>query len=236
MSTPHNEAGIKDIAKTVIMPGDPLRAKYIADKYLTKVKQFNKVRNMLGYTGYYKDKRVSVMAHGMGCPSMGIYSYELYKDYDVDTIIRVGTAGAYVDNLKILDTVIVESVFSESNYAYEQCKEESKLMYPDAYTNASLVSAASIMDIELKKVRVRCIDSFYHDEINNKFQTYVDEHDCDCVDMESFALIHNANIFKKKAAVLLTIVDSFITKEEISTDARESSLDNMIVIALESVE
>ena len=116
--TPH--IGCKDknlIAKTVLMPGDPLRAKYIADNFLEDVIEFNHVRNMFGYTGYYKGKKISVMGSGMGMPSISIYAYELYKFYDVENIIRIGTCGAYTEDLKIFDTILVEKAYTDSNYA-----------------------------------------------------------------------------------------------------------------------
>ena len=117
--TPHNEAKKEDIAKIVLMPGDPLRAKYIADTFLKDVKLVNSVRNMLGYTGTYKGKRLTVFASGMGMPSIGIYSYELYKFYDVDTIIRIGSCGAYTEELNLLDTILVDNSYTEGNYAFE---------------------------------------------------------------------------------------------------------------------
>ena len=120
MPTAHNEAKKEDISKTVIMPGDPLRAKYIAEKYLTDYKLVNKVRGMYAYTGYYKNKRVTVMAHGMGNPSVGIYTYELFKFYDVDEIIRIGSCGATTDKIKLRDVILVNSSYSDSNYAKYQ--------------------------------------------------------------------------------------------------------------------
>ena len=118
MSTPHNEANKDDIAKNVIMPGDPLRAEYIAENFLDDYKLINKVRNMYGYTGTYKGKRVTVFASGMGMPSMGIYCYELFKFYDVENIIRIGTCGAYSENLNIFDTILVDKSYTEGNFAY----------------------------------------------------------------------------------------------------------------------
>ena len=117
MGTPHNQAEKGEIAKTVLMPGDPLRAKYIADNYLTNATCFNTVRNMYGYTGEYKGKRISVMGHGMGMPSIGIYSYELYDKYDVDNIIRIGSAGGFQDYLELKDIVIAMAASTDSNYA-----------------------------------------------------------------------------------------------------------------------
>ena len=136
--TPHIEAKKEDIANIVIMPGDPKRAQFIAEKYLDNYKCINTVRNMLGFTGYYKGKRVTVMAHGMGIPSVGIYSYELYKFYDEDTIIRIGTAGSYTNELNVSDLVLVSECFSDSNYAYAQTGEKSKILTPSKEINEKI--------------------------------------------------------------------------------------------------
>ena len=130
MSTPHNRAEVGSIAKTVLMPGDPLRAKYIAETFLEDAVQFNTVRNMFGYTGTYKGRKISVMGSGMGMPSIGIYSYELYKFYGVENIIRIGSAGAYTDKLNLFDTILVESSWSESNFAKAQNGYDSDIAYP----------------------------------------------------------------------------------------------------------
>ena len=126
--TPHNEAQKDDIAKVVLMPGDPLRAKYIADNFMEDVKLVNSVRNMFGYTGTYKGKKITVFASGMGMPSIGIYSYELFKFYDVDFIIRIGSCGAYNESLNLLDTILVDNSYTEGNYAYELNEEDIHIM------------------------------------------------------------------------------------------------------------
>ena len=138
MSTPHNSADIKDIAKTVLMPGDPLRAKFIAENFLEDVKLVNNVRGIQGYTGTWKGTPVTVMASGMGMPSIGIYSYELFKFYDVENIIRVGSAGAYSADLKLFDVVVADSAYSESTYAKEQCGNTSDIQYPSEELNAKI--------------------------------------------------------------------------------------------------
>ena len=127
MSTPHNEANLGEIAKTVIMPGDPLRAKYIADNFLSDAKLVNSVRGMYAYTGFYKNKKITVMASGMGMPSMGIYSYELFKFYDVENIIRIGSCGAYKPELKLFDIILAQNTFSESNFALTLNNEASHI-------------------------------------------------------------------------------------------------------------
>ena len=173
--TPHIEAKKGEIARNVLMPGDPLRAKYVAEHFLEDARLVNQVRNVYAYTGTYKGKELTVMASGMGMPSIGIYSYELYKFYDVDNIIRIGSAGAYTDRLAVYDVVLADSAWSQSSFA---------------------------------KVQNGC--------------------------MESFALFHNAKLLGKNAACLLTISDSFVTHEELSSLARQESFENMMKIALEA--
>ena len=143
MSTPHNAAASGDIAKTVLMPGDPLRAKFIAETYLENPVQFNTVRNMFGYTGTYKGKKISVMGSGMGMASIGIYSYELYKFYEVENIIRIGSAGAYTDTLKLFDLVLADSAWSESTFAKAQADVDGDIQTPSAELNAEIEAAAA---------------------------------------------------------------------------------------------
>lgn len=230
--TPHNQCVDKNlIAKVVLMPGDPLRAKYIADNFLTDVICFNSVRNVLGYTGYYKGKKISVMASGMGMPSIGIYSYELYSFYDVETIIRIGSAGSYSERLNVYDTVLVSKAFSESSYAKVAFNNRSKYQSPSKTINNKLINSAKNLNIELKEAIIHSSDVFYQangerwKELNEKYL-------CEAVEMESFALFANAKYLKKKAACLLTISDSFITHVEISAEERQNNLNNMIKIAL----
>ena len=137
MSTPHNEANIGDIAKTVIMPGDPLRAKYIADNFLEDAKLVNKVRNIFAYTGKYNGKEITVMASGMGMPSMGIYCYELYKFYGVEKIIRIGSCGGYIPELKLFDIILADNVFSESNFALTLNNDDCHIVSCLLYTSPS---------------------------------------------------------------------------------------------------
>ena len=225
--TPHNEAKIGEIAKTVIMPGDPLRAKMIAEKYLDNYKLVNKVRNIYAYTGTYKGKEVTIMASGMGMPSMGIYSYELYKFYDVDNIIRVGSAGAYSPNLKLFDVVLASEVYSDSNFAKVQNGYDKDINYPSVELNEKIIDAAKDLNINIKTGRIYSGDVFYKQNEN-----YTDMYDAK---MESFALLHNASILGKKAACLLTISNSFVTNEETTSEEREKSFNQMIEIALESI-
>ena len=229
--TPHIEAKKEDIAKTVLMPGDPLRAKYIAETYLQDVKLVNKVRNIYAYTGKYKGKMVTVMASGMGIPSMAIYSYELYKFYDVDNIIRIGTAGAYSKDLKIRDVILANSAYSLSSYAKVQ-GYDSELIQSSEKLNEIIRKTAISKNISIKEGTVHSTDVFYGDEDINDL--YFNKK-CLCVEMESFALFYNALKQNKNAACILTISDNLDTKEEISSLDRQQSLDDMIELALDAM-
>lgn len=164
MSTPHNEAKKGEIAKTVLMPGDPLRAKFIADNFLEDAVLVNNVRGMLAYTGTYKGKPVTVMGHGMGIPSVGIYSYELFKEYDVDSIIRVGSAGSYTRDAKIYDVVLVTGAVSESTYAKVQNGYDKDITYPDAGLVESLRGAAKELNIPVIEGNTHSSDVFYRED------------------------------------------------------------------------
>ena len=220
MSTPHNGAEKGDIAKTVLMPGDPLRAKYIADTYLKDVKCFNTVRNMFGYTGTYEGKEVSVMGSGMGMPSIGIYSFELYHFYDVDQIIRIGSAGGISDKVKVRDLVIGMGASTNSNFA-------SQYKLPGTF--------APIADFGLlrKAVAVGNIlssDTFYTDDetANDQWKKM----QILCVEMEAAALYMNAARAGKKALCMLTISDHLYTGEALSAEERQTSFHEMMEVAL----
>lgn len=234
MLTPHNQADKGDIAKTVLMPGDPLRAKYIAENFFENVKQFNDIRNMFGYTGTYKGKEVSVMGSGMGMPSIGIYSYELFSMYDVDNIIRIGSAGSYHEDVKIYDVVLAESAYSESSFAKTQNGYESDVNFPSESLNKKLIETADNINVKLVKGRVHSSDVYYQ-EGETYFRDLYNDKKCICVEMESFALFHNAMVLKKNASCLLTISNSFITKFETDPKERETSFNDMIKVALESL-
>ena len=231
--TPHNEANKEDIAKTVLMPGDPLRAKFIAETYLEDYKLVNTVRNCYAYTGYYKGKRVTVMASGMGMPSIGIYSYELFKFYDVDTIIRVGSAGAYTDKLNLYDVVLVDGAYSDSSYAKAQNGEERNILHGNDEVNNHIKEVANNMGIPIHFTNIHSSDIFYKE--NDNFPELYEKYGCAAVEMESFALFHNANVLGKKAACLLTISDNLVTHAETTSEERQNSFNEMIKLALESV-
>lgn len=230
--TPHNQAKVGEIAELVLMPGDPLRAKMIADTYLQDVVQFNAVRNMFGYTGTYNGKRISVMGSGMGMPSIGIYSYELYKFYGVETIVRIGSAGSYSPDVNVYDVVLVESAYSEATFAKCQNGFTGDTTYPDAVLNQELIDIAARKDIPIVVAPIHSSDVFYADLPKSPVSLFA-EKGCVCVEMESFALFHNATALNKKAACLLTISDSLITFEETTSEERQNSFTKMMEIALE---
>ena len=234
MSTPHNGAEKGQIAKCVLMPGDPLRAKYVAEHFLEDAKLVNTVRNIFAYTGTYKDHPVSVMASGMGMPSIGIYSYELYKFYDVESIIRIGSAGAYDKNLKLYDLVLADSVYSESSFGQCQSGDPSDIQYPNTTLNAKILKAGRLLDIPVMTGRIHSADVFYYEEGQPGCKYYRNEKDCLCVEMESFALFHNAKVLRKKAACLLTISDSLVNHEVTTAEERQNAFTNMMKVALEA--
>lgn len=234
MATPHNEAKNGDIAKTVLMPGDPLRAKFIAETYLKDVNCFNTVRNMYGFTGTYKGKMVSVMGSGMGMPSIGIYSYELYNEYDVDTIIRIGSAGSYCDKLRVFDVMLADSAYSESSFAKVQGGYEDDITYPTESLNMDIMNIAKELGKTIKIGRVHSSDVFYRQDKSPYYKDLYEKKQCLCVEMESFALFHNARILGKNAACLLTISDSFVSNEITTSKQRQQSFTEMMEIALET--
>ncbi len=233
--TPHIELKeVNKIAKTVLMPGDPLRAKHIAEKYLTDVEQINGVRNMFGYTGKYKGKKVSVMGSGMGMPSIGIYSYELYSFYGVESIIRVGSAGSYSADLNLYDVVLATAAASESSYAKTMGLTNKKVLKPTTALNNRLEKTAIRLDIPIHKAVIHSSDVFYRLKTDG-YKELMTKYDVKCVEMESFALFANAKALGKKAACLLTISDSFVTNEVTTAAERQNSFNKMIEIALESL-
>ena len=226
MATAHNEAELKDIAKVVIMPGDPLRSKFIAENFLTDVRLVNNVRGIQGYTGFYNGKMVTVMASGMGNPTMGIYSYELFKFYDVDRIIRVGTIGAMDKDVKIKSLVIAEKVYTNTNYnnfyiqnggegyieASKKLVEKNKMNYVVSSTLNS--------------------DTFYTDEDEI---LKAQKNGLVGVEMEGAALYLNANRLNKEALAICTVSNNIVTGEETSSEDRQTAFTDMIKVALEMI-
>lgn len=237
MATPHNEANRGDIAKTVIMSGDPLRIKAIAEKYLENYKLVNDIRNIYAYTGTYKGKEVTVMAHGMGIPSMGIYAYELFKEYDVDRIIRLGSCGTFTDEYNVLDIVLVENSYTESNFAFEFAEEKTNYVPSDVELNSKIEEAAKVNNINLHKCNALCSDVFewYVKDFDRFYNRLPKQINLKVSEMESFALLYLAKKFNKKAACILTIVDSHAKEVNLTAEEREKSLDKMTILALESI-
>jgi purine-nucleoside phosphorylase len=229
--TPHNEAKTGDIAKTVLMPGDPLRAKFIAETYLEDVVCFNNVRNMLGYTGTYKGKKVSVMGGGMGMPSIGIYSYELYHFYDVDNIIRIGSAGGIAEDVKLRDIVIGMGASTNSSYANQYQLPGTYAPIADYGLLRKAVEAAEKMNIKTIVGNVLSSDTFYDD--NKDANTLWRKMNILAVEMEAAALYMNAARAGKKALCILTVSDHVFTGESLSAEDRQLTFKDMMEIALE---
>ena len=230
MSTPHNAAKLGDIAKTVLLPGDPLRAKFIAENFLENPVQFNTVRNMFGYTGTYQGKKVSVMGTGMGMPSFGIYVSELFKFYDVDRVIRVGSAGAYSPDCELFDLVLAQGACTDSNFAYQY---ELNGTYSAICTFDLLLKAYEEAKKNNMKVHVGNIfssDLFYSAHPEN-WKKWADM-GCLAVEMETYALYCLAQQYHKEALTILTISDSFITHKETTAKERETGFTNMMKVAL----
>ena len=237
MSTPHNSASMGDIAKTVLMPGDPLRARFIAETFLEDPVEFNSVRNMLGYTGTYKGKRVSVMGSGMGIPSISLYAYELYQFYGVENIIRIGSTGAYDKDLQLFDTILVSASYSESTYARMQSGDADQIQYPSSALNSKLIAAAERLDIALHEGTVLSSDVFYYDDrMKSHVAEIVRKNDLIAVEMESFGLFATAKALNRNAACLLTVSDSIVNDQRIAPEQRQTALLHMIEIALEATE
>ncbi len=232
----HCNAQKNDIAKIVLMPGDPLRAKYIAENFLENARLVNTVRNMLAYTGTYKGKEITVFSHGMGMASMGIYCYELYKFYDVENIIRIGSCGAYSEDLNIFDTILVDNSYTEGNFAYEWNEKNCHLVESSKFLNSIIKSTSEELNIPCIKGNILCSDCFdgYLENVNNLIKRFPKELNIIGAEMESFALFYLAKYLGKQASCLLTVVDSICKKQEISSEEREKSLNNMITLALES--
>ena len=228
--TPHNAAKYGEIAKTVLMPGDPLRAKFVAETFLTDVKQFTGIRNMYGFTGKYNGKEVSVMGSGMGMPSMGLYSYELFNFYDVENIIRIGTTGALHDDLDLGDLVIAQGSCTDSNFA-------SHFELPGTYAPIAsfkllrgAVEAAEKLGIDYMVGNVLSSDVFYN-ETNDRNLKWK-KMGVFCEKMESAALYMNAAPANKNALCVLTVSDCPLKGTETTVEAREKSFTNMMKVAL----
>ena len=237
MSTPHNEANLGDIAKTVIMPGDPLRAKYIAENFLENAKLVNQVRGMYAYTGTYKNKLLTVMASGMGMPSIGIYSYELYKFYGVENIIRIGSCGAYKPELKLFDIILSNKVFCEGNFALTLNNEDCHIVDSSKELNEKIIATANKNNIQIVQGNTICSDCFdvYMTDVNKFLERVPKDFNPISAEMEAFALFYIAKMLNKKASCLMSVVDSKFIKDIASPEQRQTGLNNMIKLALEAV-
>ena len=230
--TPHINANVGDFGETVLMPGDPLRAKFIANNFLENVKLITDVRNMLGYTGYYKGKRISVMGSGMGMPSMAIYSYELINIYNVKNIIRIGSCGAYNDSLNLYDIILAQGACTDSNYI--------KSFNIDGIYSAK--ATFNILNESYKFIKeknynvsvgnVLTSDVFYKED-KEQWKNWRDLNVL-AVEMETYALYLNANKYGANALSILTVSDSIVKKEETTSGEREKNFIQMIEIALET--
>lgn len=228
----HIAAQKGEIAKTVLMPGDPLRAKYIADNYLTDAKLVSKTRNIYFYTGLYKGKEITVGASGMGFPSIGIYSFELFTEYEVETIIRIGTCGAYSTDLKLFDILNVEKAASESTYAKFAWGIEDEVIAHQGNAFNQINDTAKETGLETKITNVHSSDIFYRkDESVPEIAT---KYNCTAVEMEAFALFANAQYLGKNAATILTVTDIIPTGDRISADQREQALRTMMELSLDT--
>lgn len=232
MATVHIESKKEDIAKIVLMPGDPKRSEYIAKNFLKDYKLVNSVRGMTAYTGYYKDRLITIFPSGMGCPSMGIYSYELFKEYGVEAIIRIGSCGAYDKKLELNDVILVTGSYSESDYARELDGTKDKLVKSDSSLNNIIESTAKNNNQKIVKGNIYCSDAFYEKEYD--YNQRCKDKEVLGIEMETFALFNNARKFDKKGAALLTVSDLFFSDEKLSSLEREKKLNDMIVLALES--
>ena len=229
--TAHNNAKANDFAKTVLMPGDPLRAKYIAETYLENPRQVTAVRNMFGYTGTYKGKEISVMGGGMGMPSIGIYSYELFNFYGVDQIIRIGSAGALQDHIKVMDVVIGMGACTDSNYAYQYGLPGTFAPIADYELMNKAIETAKRQGTNVVVGNVVSSDVFYNADptVNDRWRGM----GVLAVEMEAAALYMNAAKAKKKALCMLTISDHIYTGEALCAEDRQLGFGKMMEIALE---
>ena len=230
--TPHNNAKYGEIAKKVLMPGDPLRAKYIAEHYLENAECVNKVRNMFAYTGTYKGKEVTVMGGGMGIPSIGIYSYELFNFYDVDQIIRIGSAGSLQDDINLFDVVLAQGACTDSNYASQYCLPGTFAPISSYELLKSAADAAERLNIPYRVGNVVSGDVFYNDNptVNESWKKM----GVLCVEMECAALFMNAARAGKQALGILTISDHIFKHEITTAEQRETGFTRMMEIALEA--
>lgn len=233
--TAHIESSKDDIAKVVLMPGDPLRAKYIAEHFLTDYKLVNSVRNMFAYTGYYKGNKVTVFSSGMGIPSIGIYAYELFKFYDVEKVIRIGTSGTIHKDVKLLDVVLGTSAYSVSTFPLLFDGDTDKEYESSMELNNKILEQGKRLGINIKPGKIITSDVFDPYVDGDKFMSNFPNEEFLASEMEAFCLFYLAKKLNKEATSLLTVVDSKYDKRSLSSEEREKSLNDMITLALETV-
>ena len=230
MATPHNQASLGDFANTVLMPGDPQRSRYIAETFLDNPRLVNDVRGAQGYTGTYKGVPVSVMASGMGMPSIAIHSHELYNFYGVENIIRVGSAGALTPNLRLRDIVLADCALTDSNYVYQFFGDKDYYPLCDSKLLSVATDKCKLLNAPYKVGKVLSSDIFYGE--TQKTLSWADRGAL-AVEMEAAALYANAVRFNKRALAILTVSDSLVTGEATTSDERQSTFNDMIKVALE---
>lgn len=232
----HIDCTKEDIAPIVVMPGDPLRAKYIAENFLSEAKLVSDTRNMFAYTGTYKGVRVTVMGSGMGMPSMSIYAFELFYFFGVEKIIRVGTCGGLIPELNVPDIIVADSAYNEGNFAYSYNGDPTHLVYPSKTLNDKIIEAAKEINLHTYQGTIMSTEQFGFYSDNEHVLARVPKNiKIIAEEMEAFALFHIANSFDKESACILTVVDSKFSEEFMSQDDREKSLNESITLALESI-
>lgn len=218
------------------MPGDPIRAKYIAEKYLDNYTLVNDVRGMYAYTGMYKQKELTIMAHGMGIPSIGIYSYELFKFYNVENIIRIGSCGGYKKELELFDIILSDTVFSESNYALTLNNDICHTIQSSDFLDKLILNTSKELNLNIYHKNTVTTDCFdvYMTDVSRFLERVPKDFDPYSAEMEAFSLLYNAKLLNKNASCLMSVVDSKYIDKIATIKEREQGLDNMITLALES--
>lgn len=233
MSTPHISANPGDFAKTVLMPGDPLRAKFIAENFLTDAKCVTSVRNMFGYTGTYKGEPISVMGSGMGIPSISIYATELYKDYGVENIIRIGSCGAVRDDINIRDIIIGMAASTDSNVNRQRFNQCDFAACADFSLLHKVVNTAEKIGKDIHVGNIFTADLFYTPQ--PEMFALMEKHGVLAVEMEAAGLYGVAAEYGKKALAVLTVSDHIKTGEQTTADERENTFKDMMELTLESI-
>ena len=235
MSTPHIESKIGEIAKKVLLPGDPMRAKYIAEHYLEDAVCINDIRGMLGYTGTYKNEKVTVFATGMGMPSMGIYAYELCKFYGAEELIRIGTCGANDAHLHLMDVILATKSYTLSSYPHLFFEDDAKKFKSSNELNQKIRNVAVEKGINLTEGLIGTSDVFDVYVDKERYLKNYEGEDIIAFEMEAAALFAIGKHLNVKTSCLLTVVDSVHQDESITPERREKSLNDMIELALDAI-